>query len=391
MNIKVVTKIKTRIMDAATGKCISERPWQKNLVMDAGLNGMAQGTAQSINCTPATSFTHCKVGSGTNPTKFPGGSVTFSQTTTAVVASSAFFTSGMVGAILKYGTDESGAEYYITAFIDSTHVTVNTSATVGAGTAATVWMVQQTALQTQLFSTNTYQTASGDCGTTFVGNTATFKRTFLIAQQGSPYTVNEIGWSPTNANQNVCGRVVLSSSDVVGTNNYYVVVIQISFTYSPGAPTAVGDVGTGINTAGNAMIEFWGLNRVSTTGTTTALQGAPLDNGGSVTIMGLVAAYTQESSITDTGTLTQGAGALVIEAAAQWANNGSAIGTMTLTGNDSQTTTGQTLRGFALRADLSPFNIAFDVKLTTPATLPVGTWSPTIVFQVVYGRTLDNA
>lgn len=378
-------------MDAATGKCISERPWQKNLVMNSGLNGMAQGTAQSISCVPATSFAHCKVGSGTNPTKFPGGSVTFTQATTAVVASSAFFTAAMVGGILKYGTDESGVEYYITAFIDSTHVTVDTSATVGAGTAGTVWMVQQTTLQTQLFSTNTYQTTTGDCGTTFVGNTMTLKRTFIIAQQGSPYTVNEIGWSPTNANQNICGRVVLSSSDVVGTNNYYVVVIQISFTYSPGAPTAVGDVGTGINTAGNAMVEFWGLTRVSTTGTSSATQGSPLDNAGSVTIMALIATYTQEASITDVGTITQGAGALVIEASTQWVNNGAAIGTMTLTGNDSQTTAGQTLRGFGLRSDVSPFNIAFDVKLTTPATLPTGTWSPTIVFQIVYGRTLDNA
>lgn len=387
-------------MDARTGRCIKRNPVRKNLVLDSGLNGLAKDTSLGLNCNPGKAFEFLKVGSGTTATRFPGGAVQFSQAGTALTSNVGFFTSAMVGGIFKRGASgTSGAEVYITAFISTTAVTVATSQTF-TNEAGVVWMVQQTALVTPLHTTNTYQTNTGDNETTFTGSNneiMNLKRTFIIPQQGSPYTVNEIGWSSvggSNGSGNICGRIVLPSSDVVGTLNFYVVVVTISFTYSPAVPTAVSDVGTNINTAGNAMMEMWATHRVTSNGTTigTAQSSGPgLDTDSTVECRAPVASYSQQSTIQATGSLTAPTNVL-IQSGASWSNvGGGVIGTARCTLSGTPSTSGQSCTGLMfICGDGFSTQVMFDVKFTTPVTLPSGTWTINVTLQVVYGRTLDN-
>jgi hypothetical protein len=394
MNVTAEMKIGTRIVNAKTGAIVKETIPKKNLILDMGLNSWARLTTPGPGATtPASSFTACRVGDGTTPTSFASGAITFTQAATTITASGGFFTAAMVGAIFKWGTGSGGNEVYITGFTDSTHVTVDTSATVAVAEIATVWMVQQNQLDNQLHSTNTYQTSAGDCESAFTGNVVTHKRTFIVPQKGANYNVNEIGWSSSTADTaTLCGRIVLSSTDVVTTDNFYVVVMTLTVTYSPATPTAVADVGTAIDTAGTAALEqLTGASAViatvSTTGSTNA--GGVLDGGASNSrYQCFPVDYTQNGAPTTTKLVATTP--IVIGTGNTWVKD-SARGKMTLTYNNSITTTGQTIYGFGLCwFDGSTTNILFDVYLDTPFTAPTGNFQPIAVWSCTYNRTLTN-
>lgn len=391
LSIATSVKLKTRIIDTATGAIIKERPWENNLVLDAGLNSMAKLASGLGSTPPAGSFASCKIGSGTTPTAIASGAITFTQVTNQVTASGGFFTAAMVGSIFKYGTGSAGAEYYITAFTSSTLVTVDTSITVSTPTVATVWNVQQTALTTQLFQSSTYQTTSGSCGTTQSTNTLTFQRTFIFTAQASPYTVNEIGWAPA-AGTLVGGRIVLASSDSVSPTNTYIVVIALTCTFTPGAPTAVGNVGTNIDTSGNAMVEALGpglslsLATVDSTGATTASRSL---DGSPARVVGATVTYTQNATPATSYSLTWTVTELAASPGGAWTNQAGVRGECRSTLAYSVNTTGQTFFGIGISNQAPPAPI-FDIKLTTPFVTPNGLFSGTIVFRCVFGRILVN-
>lgn len=391
MRINTTVRIKRRIVDAATGRVVKESPWQKNLVMNQGLNGLAQQTSAGLQTGPNGLNTWLLVGSGTTPNQFASGAVTFTQSGTTITASAGFFTAGMVGMLFKWGTGSSGAEYYITAFGSSTSVTVDTSATVSTPDVATVWNVAQTTLATFLFKSNTCQTNPGDNGVTNTGNSITFKRTLIIPQQVASYNVNEIGYAPASTAGNlVSGRIVLGSTDVVGTSNYYVVVIQVTYTLTPGTPTAVSNVGTNIDTSGNAMVEYFSMGGINSSGASTSGTADILNAANQGKLMFATATYSQLSNISATASL-------------QWTSPVSISGQVTMTYVASSigkarwtftagtaSTTGQTCYGMAIYSNNGGTFPIFDIKFTTPQTLPNGTLQPQTVIEITFGRTLTN-
>lgn len=417
-NVDVSIAIKTQVVDARSGEVVKDNPFRKNLTYDIGLNGMARsttGTPTTLRCGPASIARACRIGDGTTPVKIASGAVTFTQAGTTVTASGAFFTAAMVGGILKYGAAGSGgAEYYISAFTDSTHVTVDTSATVAVGTAATIWQVQQTTMANLLFTSTTYQTNAGDNQTTLVGNVATHKRTFTFPVQGAPYNVNEVGYGPQSGGTQVCGRIVLPGTDVVSTSQFYRVIILVTVTYTPSAPTAVANLGVNWDTAGNAMIEAWSIAGVASSGqldgTTPNNLFASLDatseysgylgnvSSGPALIARIGATYAQNASISTAFGLSWGTlntnYILVDSNTRPWTFTGTR-GQMKVSFTGNASTTGQTCYGIALapvyNSDISNRNKPiFDILFTTPQVLPTGSWFPSIEFTQTYGRTLVN-
>lgn len=416
-NVDVSIAIKTQVIDALTGETVIDNPFKKNLTYDIGLNAMARsavGTPTTLRCGPASIARVCRIGDGVTPVKITPGGVTFTQAAFTVTASGAFFTAAMVGGILKYGAAGSGgAEYYISAFTDSTHVTVDTSATVAA-TAATVWQVQQTGMANLLFTSSTYQTNGGDCATTIVGNVVTHKRTFTFPVQGAPYNVNEVGYSSQSAGTQVLGRVVLPSTDVVSTSQFYRVIILVTVTYTPSAPTAVANLGVNWDTAGNAMMEFFSIAGVSSIGAVDGTLPNPnfasLDatseysgylgntSGGMYLVARIGATYAQNASISTAMGLTWGVlntNHIQVDSNSRaWTATG-VRGQMKLTYTGNASTTGQTCYGIGISPNYNSDNSnrnkpAFDILFTTPQVLPTGSWFPQIEFTQTYGRTLTN-
>jgi hypothetical protein len=413
----VSVKIKTQVVCSRTGEVIKDNPFRKNLTYDIGLNAMARavtGTPTTLRCGPASIARVCRIGDSTSAVKIASGAITFTQAAFTVTASSGFFTAAMVGAILKYGAAGSGGvEYYITAFTSATVVTVDTSATVGA-TAGVVWMVQQSAMGNLLFTSSSYQTNAGDNQTTLVGNVATHQRTFTFPVQGAPYNVNEVGYTSQTGGVQVLGRIVLPSTDVVGTSNFYRVIILVTVTYTPSAPSAVGNLGVNWNTAGNAMMEFWSVAGIDSTG---AVNGASPNNdfasldacseysgflgntsGGMYLIARIGATYAQNASISTAMGLSWGTlntNYLQVDSnLRQWTVT-AARGAMKLSYTGNSSTTGQTCYGIGISPNFNSLNTnrdkpAFDILFTTPQALPNGSWLPTIEFTQTYSRTLVN-
>lgn len=384
-------RIKTRQIDAKTGRVVCESPWRKNLLNDAGLNRMAR---QATAVTPATLFTYCKVGSGTTPNKISSGAITFTQSGTTLTASGGFFTATMAGGLFKWGSGTGGVENYIAAYVSATQVTLTDSATVASPTVGVVWQVQETALASYLYVTNSYLTGAGNCGTTLASGVLTLQRTFNFATQVSTYTVNEIGYDGAGAaNGTVNGRLVLPSSDVVPPTNYYQVIMALSVAYSPATPTAVPNVGVNIDTAGTLAIEKL-FTSVDTTGASYDhwIDGpSSLSYGGYGYFYGMTATYTQNSEPSLSSTLRFNPGGILmltnIPAAVKTANRGQMSWTMTI----SATTAAQTMYGFGMCGDFTyQERVVLDVKLTTPFVLPTGTFTASVVFTMTYDRTLSN-
>ena len=383
-------RVRTEIVESASGIAVKISPWTENLCFDNALSFLVS-TAASF----AGLFAHLKIGSGTTANSFAGGAITFTQVGTTITASGAFFTAGMVGSIFKYGTGTSGAEQYIATVAGGGLSCTVTGAglTVATPTVATVWMVQQTALQTWLANSTGYQTNTGDNSTVIAGAAITLQRTFLFATPGSTQNINEIGYSDNSTADGSCrGRIVLPSTDVVDTSHFYRVVMQLSVTVAPVTPTAASNVGTNIDTTGTVVFEYYDFQAIGASGVAAAYQNSGvnfMDGGTSTPWIGLRIGTWSQPANTQTGTapVTGETFNLVL---ANFSTSGQPLGQSISTTNFSWTTAGQTLNGFGLAYSNSGIRDVWTLKLTTPVTLPTGTFQGSLSVTKVFTRTLTN-
>lgn len=339
------------------------------------------------SCTPAGSFTYLAIGSGNNPNSFASGAVTCTQSGTTVVSSSGFFTPAMIGGIIKYGTGSGGTEQYITGYTSAFIITVSSSAIVSTPTVFTVWQVQQTALQTPLYFTNNYRTLTADNQTTYTTGTVIHQRTFINPAQSSSYNVNELGWQISATGASLNGRIVLSSTDVVSPSDYYLVVMTLSISYSPSTPLSVGNVGTGFNSSGKLMIEYFSTATVNSDGT-TSLEGC-LDSQTSnhCTANAFITTYSQAGSVgsatppvTGITVLNMGNG--------NWTYAGS-IGLSTITLSQTSSHSAHTCFGFGLTYSGLVSAPCLDILLTSTFSTPTA-FNTNSVWSCLYSRTLVN-
>lgn len=385
-------RISTR--NASTGEITRQTGWTNNLILDVGLNYLANNSG---NNGYAGLITYCKVGSGTTPNSVDsGGSAIFTQATNVVTASTAFFTSAMVGAILKYGaTGSSGAEQYITAYTSPTQVTVSSSATVAA-IAGTVWFVQQTGLQTYLYQSNTYPSGGSYNGYTISGNVITYYRTFNFSVQASPYDVNEVGYDSQAGSTTALGRIVLGSTVTVPTTDFLVVEIQISVTQAPGAPLSVSNVGTGFDTTGQIMWQAWNASKIDASGgggqfPANGAYGILMDSSQGCSLQFYTgSAITLQGSIQNSTPVTSSSG--YGAAFGALSNSGNPVGYGTSSASYSFTTAGETCSALVFGNKDAYGDVAqlLVLNLTTPVVLPVGSFAGSFTYEAIFGRTLIN-
>lgn len=374
---------------------VKDYGWQKNLVFDTGLNALAGGFGY------ANLLNTCGAGSGTNPNSYSPGTAIFTQVATTITATSTFFTSLMVGGIFKYGTGTGGAEQYITA-IGGGGLSCTVSGagmTVATATAGTVWMVQQTGLQTSLGSTNTYL-INGSTGNTFTGTSVTLTQNFQFATPGSTWSVNEICYGGASP---YCGRIALSSTVTVSTAQFLVCTVQILITQTPNTPTGVANVGTGINTAGTGIFQNWlifGLNSANGNG---GIYPGPDGVGGSFmdarSFGGTICFYTGSAitlnsniGTTTIAPLTTNIG-YVMTSNNKPTNSGQPVGVgVGAPDTFAFTTAGETVSSivFGGRDGLNQIYPVYILNLTTPLTLPTGSFSGTWFWQLTFTRQLSN-
>lgn len=359
----------------------------KNLIVDQGLNAFAFAPGLGLSSGRGIAFAvdRCYVGSGTNPTSINSGAITFTQAAFTVTASGAFFAPSMVGCILKYGSGSGGAEYYITGYTSSTIVTVDISATVGA-IIGVVWFVQQTTLQTQIAQNSVVATTRSNTASTLV-----VQSVFTFAPPLVVMNINEIGWSDSAMTANLIdGRSVLPSTDVIGTTDVYVVTITVTWTLSPITPTVVGNVGTAIDTSGDAMLNLVGWGGFGAT------SEAPFDFNNTLRMVltsEVTPALASTLQVVDTATppwtIADGAVPYNVDFRFVYANSrGLMVCVVTILGLSGL---GGSIGGigFSLNQHGSDFHPVFALSFAAPQAVS-DPFSGSFSFSLIYGRVLIN-
>lgn len=208
---KISGRFRAHVIDR-TGAVVSSTPWQKNLILDSGIDLLFSHTFKDC-------LTYCVAGTGSTPTRDVPDGDTFSQSGTTVTRDTGTdrdFISGDVGKVLRFST---GEEAYVTAFINADNVTVNASRTVAA-TTIVLYRVAQTGLAAEVKRTNTIPSYLWDDGDSSFG-----------------YRVNQVDAAVASASDWATGigtirRSFDFASEAAGSVNY--TEIGLSYTATPG-------------------------------------------------------------------------------------------------------------------------------------------------------------
>jgi hypothetical protein len=269
----------------------------------------------------------------------------------------------------------------------------------------TVWYVAQTALTTPLTTlsggcrSTTFVTGPGACGTSFPGGATssqiTLKRTYQFPVQSAPFSVSEIGYSDNTNNDGSCnGRIVLALPDNVAVTEYYVVQISITYTLTPNVPSPQANVATGFSVNGQIMWNNWDCRIVQSNGTTASYQDSSyntMDGSPPMVTFGIVTAPALNAHISQ-GTVPLVGITYGSAPGAAYSNSGLPVGVATTRVSFSWSTAGETVYSifFFHGGNYSFSSPVFCCNLTTPFTLPTGTFVGYIDFQRVVTRSLAN-
>lgn len=240
-------RFRIQVVEAASGRVLSSSPWQRNLILDSGLNLLG------ANNSWAACMTYCAAGTGTTPTKdLCDGTYSQSGTTVTRNTGTRNFISGDVGKIIRW---TSGEEAYITAFTNTTTVTVGTSQTVSAGAVDALYRVAQTGLVTEIARTANYPAFTDEedglaSQATILNHTdgeITLKRTYDFPEESTSKNYTEIGVSPTGtAGANLFSRMLLAGAVTVGIGQLLRVVYELTIVIQGAVAATQSTVNGGI-------------------------------------------------------------------------------------------------------------------------------------------------
>ena len=264
-------RVKASVIDHE-GNLVKSYPWQRNLLLDSGLDKIAEIPIVDL-------FAYAAKGTGITPTSEDGAG-TISQTGDIITATGIYFGPEDVGKVVRWSSGaNSGTVRRIIAYTNSMTVQVSETGDVASGN-GTVYNVDQVALTTEVGDrTNSYSQVTGENGTTTVGNKRTLKRTFIFAAETADTTYNEVGFSDT-ADGDLNIRVKLASAVTVNGPVGLTPGQRLKLTYemdiyvSPDTATAAGlnalitDSGQDMSSNKNAsyIIETFATSRVALSG-----------------------------------------------------------------------------------------------------------------------------
>jgi hypothetical protein len=227
--------------------------WQKNLILDQGLNKVATVQFNQL-------FAACAIGTDTSPT-------TIRPTATATVngnvltASAATFSSADLDSDVHF---DNGAYFKIQSITSPTVVTLFTSGTVSTATAFTILRTNQTILGNEIKRTVTCLQVPNANRTIDNTGTLVFQRTFIFPPETTTITYTEIGFSDISTpGANLFSRILLAApvtvsgpvAELGGQQLQVTYQLSIGFDYGRGSgiffsgstPTNIAITGLPIN------------------------------------------------------------------------------------------------------------------------------------------------
>lgn len=239
------------------GKVVRTFPKQKNLILNQGMNQVAQSYW-------VTMLRYCNAGTANTPTSVDSGVITASQSGTRVTTTAPFFTSQMVdeGRVIKWDT---GPEALIVTYVSATEVDVAEASTeIPSPVAFTVYNTNQTALGAHVKRSNTYLLGAGNTEVVRDNDLYKIRRTYdFTAEVGGTVQYQEVavGWG--TASTAIFNRIVVSPAVSVSNGEQLRVVYELQLTVAPSAPEAVTVPISGwSNTEGQQGMQCLGLGSI---------------------------------------------------------------------------------------------------------------------------------
>lgn len=259
---------KVMVVDAASGEVVQELPWQKNLILNQGMDQVASRLW-------ADCYTYGICGQGAAANTVDSVTDTASQTGTTVTSVGGtvdFTTDAAVGDMIKW---DSGEEARITSITSSLIVEVTPSQTVGSDL-YTIYKTSRVGLQSETKRSNSYLTGAGNCGSTQSGTTIQGRRTYDFTTEVGPVTYTEVGvgWS-SSGSTTVFSRILLNTPVSLISGQKLRLVYQLDITLSPSTPNVknlpIGGwpVAPSTNTDGQECIQSIGLSVPNTSGSSS--------------------------------------------------------------------------------------------------------------------------
>jgi hypothetical protein len=276
-------RVKIQVVDAASGRIVEDRPWQRNLILNGGLDSIADRSF-------AASFVTAAAGTGNTPTSDDSGAVTASQSGTTITLSGSHAEMA-ANRVIKW---DSGEMARIVSG-SGTSWEADRSQTVSAGE-FTTYRANQTQLATWVKNTATYLSGSANCGhldTSAVGGDPAFRtmfRTFDFSTEVGSVNYTELGfhWSSVGTNNpTLFSRILISGGAVSLVSGQLLrVKYELRVTVSPSAAAVPGTlsitgwpVSPATDTEGDSRWQTCGLAGINSAGATVAGNSgiAPLD------------------------------------------------------------------------------------------------------------------
>lgn len=185
-----------------SGRVVRRSKWQKNLVTNRLLDGLAVRTW-------ADSMKYCAVGTGTTPMHVASGTTVADRVGTTVTADGSIFDASYVGSIIKW---ETGEEETIASYTSPTVVETSGSGAIASGT-FTIHRVNLQGHTAESKRSNTYVSGASNCGASYDGTlkTNTIFLTYIFSAEAGAVTYNEIGLSDSGTvGSNLNARAIIS-------------------------------------------------------------------------------------------------------------------------------------------------------------------------------------
>lgn len=286
-----------KVIDATTNVVVWESGLNKNLILNQGMD--------ALYSTNIANLTICAVaGGGTRDNRVDGltseitqsGNKAFLNKRTGLGMED--FTSShqtyaarvQAGDIIKYANN---SESMVTTVTDGYNLVLNTNYTFTAGQTFVVWKTSQVGLETEVkragggITNTSYVTGAGNCDTTTLSNTRTWRRTYDFVTEVGSVTYNELGvaWATSAANT-VFSRIVLGSSIIIDTGFKLRMIYDLVGTFTPASEiyttASIGGwpVSPSTNQIGSESLQNFLTSTIDTNGNTS---GDPILDPASLT------------------------------------------------------------------------------------------------------------
>jgi hypothetical protein len=261
--------LKCQVVDARTRRVVRDHGWQKNLILNQGLDMVA--VRPWADC-----FTNAAAGTGTPTLSVDPAPTLLSQNGVVLTLSGGAFvftdTATDAGKTVKW---ISGQEAVIVSVDSPTQARVADAKTIFPAKSFKIFSTNETGLQSEVGRNVSYFTGEFGCGTTLSSGTGvvTLRRSLDFAPEVGSITYTEVGLSHTgSAGANLFAEILLQVPVLVNPGQFLRVIYDLQLGVAPVIPFTRNASISGWVASGFDVLETWGLMGVDSNGLTAAIQ-----------------------------------------------------------------------------------------------------------------------